>query len=529
MFTLTIIIGLYAYVIFFLGVAGLLYLKFVLPITIFFILCSFFIIKPSLRIRKLSEAEFFLLFLLFFQILINLIGALGPELSFDALWYHLTLPKLYAQNHAIIHFPGWLLYYSAMPKLTEMLYTVGLLFSNEIVAKIIHFLFGILVLGAIYKIARKYFDTKYSLLACVVFYSNLVVGWMSITAYVDLARTFYELMTFWAFLLFSQKKENKYLLLSAIFMGLTISTKLISIGSFLIYIQLFLWFFEIRKNIKKTFTFITAFVVISLLVPLPWFIFSYIHTGNPVYPIFSGYPLDKNPLHLLSPINFITESWNLLTRSQDLINPIYIIFLPVIILYIKQLKKYEKIIPLYSLLGLIVWYFTPRTGGGRFILPYLPVASILVVMVLKRLYPWSKKYYIAIIILIAIISIGYRGFANKRYVPVILGKQTKADFLAKNLNFKFGDFYDVDGYFARTIKPTDKVLIYGIHNMYYINFPFIHESYREEGDWFNYILIGDDLPAGRLPQKYSKWKLIYQNNTNNAKLYALPESPFFKR
>ncbi len=525
MFTLAVIIGFYAYIIFFLGVTGLLYLKFVLPITICFILCSFFVIKPEIKIRKLSRVEFFLFFLLFFQILINLIGTLGPELSFDALWYHLTLPKLYIQNHAIIHFPGWLLYYSAMPKLTEMFYTVALLFSSEIVAKIIHLLFGILILGTIYKIARKYFDAKYSLLACLIFYSNLVVGWLSTTAYIDLARTFYELMTFWAFLFFTQKREIKYLLLSSLFMGLTISTKLISVGSFIIYIPLFLWFFGIKKNLKKTFKYIAAFIVISLLVPLPWFIVSYLYTGNPVYPIFSGYPLDKNPLHLLNPINFISESWNLLAHSQDPINPIYIIFLPLIIFYIKQLKKYEKIFALYSLLGLIVWYLTPRTGGGRFVLPYLPIASILVVMVLKRLHPLLKKYSTALIIIVSIISIGYRGLANKKYIPVLLGKQTKADFLIKNLNFKFGDFYDIDGYFAKTIKPIDKVLIYGIHNLYYVNFPFIHESYLKQGDRFNYIIVGD----GELPKKYSKWKLIYQNNTNNVKLYALPEWPFFKR
>ena len=31
------------------------------------------------------------------QILVNLIGALGPELGFDALWYHLTEAKLFWQ------------------------------------------------------------------------------------------------------------------------------------------------------------------------------------------------------------------------------------------------------------------------------------------------------------------------------------------------------------------------------------------------------------------------------------------------
>jgi len=512
MFTLGIIIGIYAYIIFSLGIAGLLYIKFILPLTIIFLLFIILILysKRSQLFQcnvTLEWKSIAIILLLFFQACINLIGALGPEISFDALWYHLTLPKLYLQNHVIRFFPGGLLYYSAMPKLTEMLYTVALLLSNEIVAKLIHFLFGVFILIAIYKISRKYLDTASSLTACLIFYSNLVVGWMSITAYIDLARTFYELITFWAFLLFVEKKEYKYLFLSAVFMGLTISTKLVAVGSLAIY-SLFLW-----KKPKHLF----SFLIISLLIPLPWFVFSFLNTGNPVYPIFSGYPF-SSAAHLVSPINFVRETLTLLMRSADPISPVYIIFLPLILLFFSRFKKHEKPIALYSLLGLFVWYITPRTGGGRFILPYLPVWSILVAILLSKLPFIFRKYSTVLIIVVALISIGYRGIANKKFVPVIFGKQTKEEFLTKNLNFKFGDFYDVDGYFAKTIKPTDRVLIYGIHNLYYVNFPFVHESYMQPEDWFNYVLVGE----GQLPPQYANWRLIYQNNTNNVKLYALP-------
>lgn len=521
MFTLAISIGIYAYIIFFLGVAGLLYLKLVLPITLLFIFVTLLIIKPKIQFGRLSKIAIAFLFLLIVQAIINLIGALGPELAFDALWYHLTLPKLYVENHGISFFPGGLLYYSAMPKLTEMLYTVALLFSNEITAKLIHFSFGILVLIAIYKITRKYFDKTFSLLACLVFYANLVVGWMSITAYVDLARTFYEVMAFWAFIVFTQKQKKTYLILSAIFMGFAISTKLISAGSLLIYIFLFIFNFGMRKNLKKTVIYIASFLMIALFTPLPWFIFSYLHTGNPIYPIFSGYPLSSMS-HFLSPFNFLKESLILLTRAADPLSPIYIIFLPLIVLFARRLKKHKWLFVLYSILGLFVWYITPRTGGGRFILPYLPVWSILIIMVLAKLPSALKKYAVALIILIPVISIGYRGLANRKFVPVVLGKQTKADFLTKNLNFKFGNFYDIDGYFAKTIKPTDRVLIYNIHNLYYVNFPFIHESYLKKGDWFNYILLGNAPPIGGLLREYSNWRLIYQNDINRIKLYALP-------
>lgn len=531
MFKLAIIIGLYGYSVFILGLKGLLNKPFVLVLSFTFLILITILFKTKLKknisllfkfvlsSRKKSYFFIFIIILIFLQVLVNLVGALGPEHSFDALWYHLTLPKLYIQNHTINFFSGWLLYYSAMPKLTEMFYTVTLLFGNEITAKIIHFIFGLLITIAIYNVARNFLDRQKSLLASLIFYTNLVVGWMSITAYVDLSRTFFEFLAFFSFLLFLKNRKIILFIASSVFLGLAISTKLISISSLIIYCGLIAYIY--RKNIKKTLSFSLLFILISLVIPLPWFIFSYLHTKNPFYPIFSGYPLDNNMMYLISPWIFFREMWTVFTQAADPINPIYVIILPLIIFVYRKLKTEEKIFIWYSGLSLIVWYFTPRTGGGRFILPYLPVFSIVVMLTVKTIE--SKLIQVALITLIIIFSftsITYRAIANSRYLPVIFGQETKTHFLTKHLVFDFGDFYDIDGFFSKTIKKTDKVLIYGIHNLYYINFPFIHESFYKQGDWFNYILVGND----KLPQKYSNWVLIYQNNITHIKLYTFPNS-----
>jgi len=51
-----------------------------------------------------------------------------------------------------------------------------------------------------YKLSRKFFNPVISWIAVVVFYSNLVVGWESITAYIDLTRTFFEILALWGFI-----------------------------------------------------------------------------------------------------------------------------------------------------------------------------------------------------------------------------------------------------------------------------------------------------------------------------------------
>jgi len=582
MFSLAILIGIYSYVIFAVGLLGVLYKPIVILLTTFYILTTLYYYRGKIKMNLLRCFETFkeiqkspvnlikrnllltiLLSMLLSQGIVNLIGALGLELGFDALWYHLTLPKLYLGNHSIFYIPGGLLYYSAMPRLTEMLYVAALALNGEILAKVIHFSFGILTCIALYKLSREFFSAKISLLAVVIFYSNLVVGWQSITAYVDLARTFFEIMAFWGFVNFWKKGSKKWLVESAIMLGLAISTKLLALGSLIIFTVLLVYPLFFKNPPRRSHGFADAqpatvrgaaiiklfvYWVICLLIPLPWFVFSYINTGNLVYPFFTEiYNIGFN-IELLDPIRFVREVWSIFMESSDPISPIYIIFLPIVILtFFRRFRDSGQarmtilqLIALYSFLAIIVWYFTPRTGGGRFILPYLPAFSIVVARVVDRMGIYSSRdpssdgelrsfkvldfartinfrlLCIGLIIFVSLISILYRGFANSRYVPVVLGKQTKADFLSSNLNFSFGDFYDTDGYFKKHIKLSDNVLLYGFHNLYYVDFPYIDSSWAKKGDSFDYIAVQNT----NLPKRFRDWDIIYLNPKTQVKLYS---------
>src|ERR1039458_2801085 len=123
MFTFAISVGIYSYVIFLLGIFSLLYRPIVIIITIIYLFLIVFIISKGFDKKKIDlsfsvknilareKLLLLLLLLLFSQIIVNLIGTLGPELAFDAIWYHLTFPKLYLLNHAIYHMPGSVLIY----------------------------------------------------------------------------------------------------------------------------------------------------------------------------------------------------------------------------------------------------------------------------------------------------------------------------------------------------------------------------------------------------------------------------------
>ena len=89
MFLVALIIGLYSYLIFFLGILDLLYKNIIISLSIVYFSVVFIFILKSKAINigftktKLSKYSKLFLFLIFIQAAVNLIGALGPELSFD--------------------------------------------------------------------------------------------------------------------------------------------------------------------------------------------------------------------------------------------------------------------------------------------------------------------------------------------------------------------------------------------------------------------------------------------------------------
>jgi len=295
--------------------------------------------------------------------------------------------------------------------------------------------------------------------------------------------------------------------------GFAIASKLIAVGSLIIFIILI--FLLPAKTWKDKVKDSLLFAIISIIFVSPWFVFSSVNTGNPFYPFFTNiYPTHFDTM-LLNPLHFVLDLWNLFLYSADPIHPLYLISLPLLVFVFSKFSKQEKIVFSYSALSLLIWYITPQTGGGRFILPYLPAWSLLLGIMLKKIDSTVLRNYILMLaVCIACISIIYRGVANKRYVPVILGKETKQTFLSQNLNFEFGDFYDTDGYLKKHVESTDRVLLIGFHNLYYVDFPFLDSSYAKKGDTFNYIAIQG---VGKSPEGF---RLVYKNPQTHVQLYS---------
>lgn len=514
MFTLALLIGLYSYSIFFLGVAGLLTPGYLLPVSLFW---SFFIlwkigIYLGFRIWNLEFWSKAILFLIILQLLVNLIGSLGPELGFDALWYHLTLPKMWLADGSLKFYPGSVFKYSVMPMLTEMLYLPALSFGGAVLAKLIHYSFGVLTLIIIFKLARKFLPTHYSLLAVLLMSSNLVFSWQQTTAYVDLTRTFFESLALYLFL------EQKFFK-SAVSLGLAACTKILALSSLPIFLILILINnFPAKRDpalqgkLKIGIYLGFRYLILVFVVLSPWLLRAYLATGNPVYPFLS--PMYTDTAVSLNPLDL----WHIFTSSADPVNPIYLIILPVTVYCYSRWSRGVRLLFWYCVLSLAVWFLTPRSGGGRFILPYLPAFSVLTAITIISLKDKLIKNLLVVISLsLSLVSISYRLAANLKYLPVILGRQSASEFLTSHLNFPVGNYYDTDGYLATHLKPDSRIFVTGVNNLFYLNYSFTHQSYQSQPSPGDFLLLRPSQTSWQPPPG---WTLAHTNSQTLTQLYA---------
>jgi hypothetical protein len=161
-------------------------------------------------------------------------------------------------------------------------------------------------------------------------------------------------------------------------------------------------------------------------------------------------------------------------------------------------------------INILIWSFIPQKNS-RFIVPYLSIFSVLIVWIISKSAPAIRNTLYLFVFLAVFLNIIYRGVANMKYLPFIFGYETKEKFLEKNLNFDFGDYIDKSGKVSE-IVGNEKVLIKGIHNLYYVDFKFDHESWVSK-KIYKYILSSEALLTE------NDYNLVYQDSLTNTYLY----------
>lgn len=221
---------------------------------------------------------------IFVILLLTLSTALAPPLKFDALVYHLALPRAYLTAGKIIYVPQIMFW--GMPQMGEMLYTWAMASAGTQAATILGWGSGVLALTGLVGFMAENVNT----LAAWVSASSLIVGFSLAAAlawgYVDWLTILFGT----AFLIsldhWRQEKQLLFLMLAGIFSGMAFGTKYSAGILFISGIAVVLWYSKDQFSLKSTLTKLSVFLFWAGLLSLPWLIKNLIATGNPVYPLF---------------------------------------------------------------------------------------------------------------------------------------------------------------------------------------------------------------------------------------------------
>jgi hypothetical protein len=337
-----------------------------------------------------------------------------PPVSKDALVHHLAVPKLYLKHGGIYEIP--FMVFSYYPMNVDLLYMIPLYFGNDIVPKLIHFVFALLTAWLIFGYLKRRSNTMYALFGVIFFLSIPIVVKLSITAYVDLGLIFFSTASLLLLLKWSENQFRlRFLILSALFCGLAMGTKYNGLITFFL-LTLFATFIcskyaqGSKQSPFRAAGYGLVFAGVALLMFSPWMIRNIIWTNNPIYPLYDHWFNSQygEAQRSLGPFAFRAliyhESWwqivllpvRIFFQGQDGIpqyfdgklNP-FLLLLPITaFLWTRQdaerLKREKKVLLAFVILFFALTFF--RTDLRiRYISPIIPPLILLSVLGIRNI------------------------------------------------------------------------------------------------------------------------------------------------
>ncbi|MEK7475140.1 MAG: tetratricopeptide repeat protein [Candidatus Coatesbacteria bacterium] len=383
---------------------------------------------------------------------VALLGALAPEVSFDALAHHLAHPASWAAAHKVHGLPYHFL--ALYPAVLEMQYLLAILLDGVALAKLVHFGFGLLTIAALVAWARRTLPDAWALAAAAGFALLPYVQTVAMWAYVDLGASAYLTL---ALSEAAGRVEGRARdgggnpALLGVLCGLCAGTKAAGVFAPVLVAGVLAG----RRAPPRAWI---AFAAAALMAAVPWGIRNWALTGNPFAPFLSGwvptlwwdagnqaryakelggYALGHAPVGGV--IALLAHAWSSsvlnygVLDQQSGMGAWFLWLIPLLAL----VGVAEARLPARLALGFfLLWFLIPRQV--RYLLPVWPAAALASAHALRALAARSGTALIPVWGAGAMLVLAVAGaFQREHWVinplPVVFGTESAEDYHARGL------------------------------------------------------------------------------------------------
>jgi 4-amino-4-deoxy-L-arabinose transferase-like glycosyltransferase len=481
----------------------------------------------------------FLASLIGFVALLDLVWAVAPEIHYDALNYHLAVPKLYLENGGF----GDLSYFwhSYFAQLVETLMALPLGLDGQTAARLLTMTIGVIATLEVYLLGRIVSDGRVGLWAAALFHSTPLVSWLSTTVYVELATAMLLSAALLAFLRWREERQSGWLWASGLLIGAVIGAKPTAVlGVPVIVLVLFRDLFGRRFPNRSKWKLAAVFILAAVPLSIPWYAVRYVYTGNPVFPLMSrlfedsrpapadftarallgpGFGTGRSARSLLElPFRFTFDTGRFgeaLPRGG--VGLCLLLLLPFGICLLGKRRSSVSVLLAVGATYVLAWALVFQYA--RYFVPVLPVVSALGVATVdcfSRGTRW-RRWNWALLSLgaaaqVVILPVQFWNIPERIPLRLAFGLEKREEFLLRSLGA-----YPAARYLNGVVEPGQKVLAVGADNVrFYLNAPLespvetlelrpilseqdplrLYESLSRRGHSY---LIDSTSPAGRLP------------------------------
>lgn len=359
-----------------------------------------------------------------------LLGALGPEVQWDARWYHLGDPYHYVLHGGffdIVRITN--ISAAGGTPYQELLYAGLIPFTGPIGAKLLHWWDAVLTVPVLVYFCRAHLASAGAgLLAALVFLGTPVVSWQMTTAGNDLPLALYGLICLHCGIRWLEDRRLAWLVAAGVFGGYSVGVKqfgaiaLVLVGAVVLVARL-----RAAGGLRLgALAPAAVLAAVTLLLCVPWFVRAFQLTGDPVFPLL--YHVFRTPYwddsmqryastelvkygaqHTL--LGFLRLPFDLTfdpIRYRSLMGPLYLAVAPVVLVALawRAGPRSRLVVGLaaFVLAGAILW-FAAGVLEVRYADALLPPLAIVIAYSLWQLARTSRVFAVAVVAVIAVATL----------------------------------------------------------------------------------------------------------------------------